>query len=243
MSTFTMPLKTVIDHTGGTVTYENMEFMGASMGTIAKVTNSDFGIEFYPIFDESYRNILTGKIVDRYWNREIGVETIDMFRLVLRRRLNEVMPYYNELYKSTLIDFDPMVTIDVSTTSQSDATENVTSTGEGTTASETKSGSRAVNSTTPQTMLAGNEDYASAAADTNSTTTSDSLSNNESSSESVNTGTNESQTKGYQALPSNLIMQFRESLINVDMMIIGELEDLFMLVWDNNDAYTSGRIY
>jgi hypothetical protein len=26
--------------------------------------------------------------------------------------------------------------------------------------------------------------------------------------------------------------------VNVDMMVINELQDLFMLIWSNNDSYT-----
>lgn len=240
MGTFTMPLKTVIEQTGGTVTIEQMSFKGVDMGAMSKVANSAFGIEHYPIFDSEYRDILTGKIVDRYWNREIGVETIDMFQMVLRRRMNEIMPYYNELYKSTLLTFDPFVTIDVKTTSATDGTESVTADSEAATNSTTHAGSRAVNSTTPQTMLAGNEDYASSATDSNSDQVSDSNASNESNSESSSSANSESETKGYQALPANLLMQFRETIINVDLMVISELEDIFMLVWDNNDAYTNG---
>lgn len=240
MATFTIPLKTVIEQTGGTVTIEPMTFKGVDMGAISKVENSAFGIERFPIYDEDYRDILTGKIVDHYWNREIGVETIDMFQMLIRRRMNEIMPYYNELYKSTLIAFDPFVTIDVKTTSASDGTESVTADSEAATNSTTHAGSRAVSSTTPQTMLSGNEDYASSASDTTTDQVSDSNASNESNSESSTSATSESETKGYQALPANLLMQFRETIINVDLMVIAELEDCFMLVWDNNDSYTNG---
>ena len=43
----------------------------------------------YPIFDESHRAELNRKIVNHFWNREIGQETVSLFRLQLRRRLDE----------------------------------------------------------------------------------------------------------------------------------------------------------
>ena len=62
----------------------------------------------YPIFDEAYRDYLNRKIIDHYYFREIGLETPDRFAFYLRRTMNEVMPYYNELYKSQLMEFDPL---------------------------------------------------------------------------------------------------------------------------------------
>ena len=64
----------------------------------------------YPIFDENYRHYLNQKIIDHYYFREIGQETPDRFNFCLRRKMNEIMPYYNELYKTALLPFDPFVT-------------------------------------------------------------------------------------------------------------------------------------
>lgn len=64
----------------------------------------------YPIFAEEYREYLNQKIIDHFYFREIGQETPDRFNFFLKRKMNEIMPYYNELYKSQLIEFDPMAT-------------------------------------------------------------------------------------------------------------------------------------
>lgn len=69
-----------------------------------------FNLDEYPIFDESYRNSLNEKILEHYWFREIGAETPDRFNFYLRRRMNEIMPYYNQLYISQMIEFDPLAT-------------------------------------------------------------------------------------------------------------------------------------
>src|SRR5690625_4901770 len=102
MASFTMPLKRVIELTGGTVQLEN---------GISKLTGGDVGLQYYSIFDDDYRDILNVKIIDHYWNREIAHETIDMFQLATRRKMNEIMPYYNQLYESTKIEFDPLSTV------------------------------------------------------------------------------------------------------------------------------------
>ena len=61
---------------------------------------------------------------------------------------------------------------------------------------------------------------------------------------STETGTNEvhnessSHVTGSQGHQAQLIAQYRESLVSVDMLVIAELEDLFMSVWSIPDQYT-----
>ncbi len=64
----------------------------------------------YPIFDERHRASLNQKIIDHYYFREIGFETADRFNFALRRKMAEIMPYYNQLYQSECIKFNPIVT-------------------------------------------------------------------------------------------------------------------------------------
>lgn len=58
----------------------------------------------FPIWDEAYRPILESKILTHYLYREIGFESMAMFIFMLNRKLNEIMPYYNEMYKTLLPD-------------------------------------------------------------------------------------------------------------------------------------------
>lgn len=92
---------------------------------IPKVFNFDF-----PIYDESYRNVLCTKILKHYYTREIGAETVGLWKLWLDTRLNEIMPYYNQLYKSAVIEFNPMYDIDLTTrhTKDNGGTTDVTGT-------------------------------------------------------------------------------------------------------------------
>lgn len=64
----------------------------------------------YPIFDEDYRETLNNKIIAHFWFNEIGSETADRFNFYLNRKMYEIMPYYNQLYLSCLIEFDPFIT-------------------------------------------------------------------------------------------------------------------------------------
>lgn len=70
----------------------------------------------FPIFDETYRNVLCTKILRHYYTREIGLETYGLWKLKLQTKLNEIMPYYNKLYESELFRFNPLYDVDMTTT-------------------------------------------------------------------------------------------------------------------------------
>ena len=87
---------------------------------IPKVFSFDF-----PIFDEAYRNVLCTKILKHYYTREICEETVGLWKLRLDERLNLYMPYYNQLYKSALLEFNPFYDIDTTTTNKGKRVEDV----------------------------------------------------------------------------------------------------------------------
>ena len=69
----------------------------------------------FPIFDESYRLPLEIKILRHYYTREICEETVGLWKLRLQDKLNVIMPYYNQLYESELIKFNPLYDVDLTT--------------------------------------------------------------------------------------------------------------------------------
>jgi len=226
MSEFTIPLKRVIELTGGTAEIE------PDTG-IRKLVGGDIGLQYYPIFQEDHRDTLTGKIVDHYWNREIGMLTIDQFQLAMRRKMNEVMPFFNQLYTSELIKFDPLSTVNLKTMSHGKSLQDVTANGKSVNNAKTQADSQTISSETPATMLQPDEDYATSGARSKSTTDADSTATDENATKSETDSTGDSETIGYQGSASALLMQLRESFINIDAMVIRELDECFMLVWDN----------
>lgn len=66
----------------------------------------------YPIFDENHRAELEKKILKHYYTREIGFETVGLFKLYLNNRMAEIMPYYNKLYESETFEFNPFINTD-----------------------------------------------------------------------------------------------------------------------------------
>lgn len=66
----------------------------------------------YPIFDEHYRPVLETKILLHYYTREICEETVGLWKLRLKAKMNEIMPFYNKLYESELLKFNPLYDTD-----------------------------------------------------------------------------------------------------------------------------------
>lgn len=80
-----------------------------------------------PFFDETYRSVLCSKILKHYYMREICCETVGLWTLWMNTRLEEIMPYYNQLYESAKIEFNPMHDVDL--TREHKRTENETASG------------------------------------------------------------------------------------------------------------------
>lgn len=282
------------------------EFTSSDYSTVESIIENSrkkiFDFDF-PIYDENYRSVLETKILKRYYTREIGFETVALWKFWLNKRLNEIMPYYNQLYKSTLLEFNPFYDADYTTTSNAnkkfDEANSRSSTATGnnlrtdalktaTTGSETNTRtdnlhtatenteestngntSRDLYSDTPQGALTGveAENYLTNARKVtedgnNHTTNSGSVTNtgtqavdSKNSQETNYTGTQKNETtnnanengkrnytdtsdylehvagKRGGASYSAMLQEYRETFINIDVMIINELSDLFMNVW------------
>lgn len=109
MSKYTTEVRYICEHFSGlseSVGYNDVEQV--IKNCLTKVFDFNF-----PIFDESYRTVLETKILRHYYTREIGLETVGLWKLKLNTKLNEIMPFYNQLYKSELIEFNPLYDVEL----------------------------------------------------------------------------------------------------------------------------------
>lgn len=205
--------------------------------TIEELINAhyDLNLRTYPIFDEKYRKVLNKKIIDHYYKREIGAETPGLFKFFLNRTMNEIMPYYNQLYSSVELfkQYDPFHDKDIQITDKRTTNGTSDQTGSGT----SESSDLDVNSDTPQTMLSigdiKNNTYASTAswdnANANTSTTNHLSVDNTEDYISHIVGTNGG--KNY----SQMLLDLRETFLNIDMMVIEdeELRKCFLLEYES----------
>lgn len=99
---------------------ENYAQLDASVGynSVQSVLDNSWDKVFdfdFPIFDENYREPLCKKILKHFYTREICEETVGLWKLRLDDRMNEIMPYFNQLYDSELISIEPLVNYRVRT--------------------------------------------------------------------------------------------------------------------------------
>lgn len=62
----------------------------------------------FPIYNENQREYITSAIINHFYFREIGFETVAMFDWYLSTTLNEIMPYYNKLFEAIAMEIDPI---------------------------------------------------------------------------------------------------------------------------------------
>lgn len=194
--------------------------------------NFDFKMTSYPIFDENYRNTLNQKILYHYYESEIGFETASLFRFYLNNKLNEIMPYYNELYKLQIDILKSGLTnnVNLTETFKRDTTTNTNSNSTSTNNGSNKG--KNVFLDTPQgNTYKGEIDSTNYATNVtwNKNDTSNNISDN---STSKGTGI-ENYIKTIVGNNGNkyeidVLTQVKENLLNIDLLIIEELNDLFM---------------
>ena len=213
---------------------------------------SDFipALDEYPIFDESYRAALNQKILDHYYMEEIGLETPDLFNHYLSNRMNEIMPYYNEMYRVQALIANPFHNFEYSETSsretdQDNSGVNKETTGQdsSTTFKKGKVESHSAQSDTPQSNLTpynvATGGYASLVNMSETESEDDTTAGKITSNSSMNTA-NQAKTvdeyirniTGIQGVNKpEILKQYKQAFINIDFEIIKDLGDLFMIVY------------
>ena len=214
---------------------------------------------YYPIFDESYRAKLNEKIVAHYALREIGSETPQMFLFYLGRTMREQMDYFNQLYLSAQRKFDPFITSDMrqemdstnvnESSGRSSGTQSNKSKANSTSDTKADNSSMTFNSEFPQTRIDDFRRYATSASQTDSTgdthtatqqdsTATASSQSNTDYAHSSDKGNSMAHTIGTSGSQSQLLLDWRSTMLNIDLMVIDSLEDLFMGVWGSGDNMT-----
>lgn len=219
--------------------------------------NYDLCLKDYPIFDESYREQLNNKIIQHYYFREIGFETEALFKNRLNQKMNEIMPYYNQMYESSKLKIDPLSTIDLeevfsrkskttgegtsSTSGTGNNTNNFNSTDTTDYGKISKFSDIAQAQTTPNEIL--NDKYLTSATVDDGQDKNTNTGTNTSQTESTTSGTSTDERnldedttltrKGNNgtASESELLNMYRETFLNIDMMIIDDLDELFLGIW------------
>lgn len=203
LSNYTTEVRFICETLAG---YDESQGFGKVDEIIKSAMPKIFDFDF-PIFDVDYKETLCCKILRHYYTREICEETVGLWKLRLETKMNEIMPYYNQLYSSEKLKFDPL--IDTDTTTEHHGTNS----GE--------SVHRNMYSDTPQGSLTGVED--------GSYLTNASKDTSEGSGKDDYTTKFSGKTSGTSY--SKMLEEYRKTFLNIDMMVIDDLKSLFFGLW------------
>lgn len=197
---------------------------------IAKALPNIFDFKF-PIFDEKYRSVLETKILKHFYTREIAFETVGLWKLKLNTKLNEIMPYYNQLYESELLEFNPLYDVDVTRKHTGSGSSNSETNNNGN--SNSTSTNWNLYNDTPQGAIDGIEsgEFLTNATKDTSNATNNFADNTKSKANTTDEYLEIVSGKQGGADFSTLLKRYRETFLNIDMLIIDELEDLFFQLW------------
>lgn len=175
----------------------------------------------YELYNNDLKPIFEDKFIKRFYFREIGVETISRFLINLEQTLNEIMPYYKQLYDTTLLEYDVLnnnevieeITREIVKADKSLVLGTSTSTG-----------------TSFDTPITSTNSYRSKPSFIN-----EGIDNIDTKNQSEG-NTTENFTRKFKNNQSNvskqdLIIKQRELIVNIDKMILDDLEILFMQVF------------
>ena len=231
MSKYTVQLRYICEEKAG-----YLESTGNYSDVIAKSYDKIIHPET-ALFDPEYAKILYPKIIKHYYFDEIAHETVAHFIFKLNTKLDEILPYYNQLYKSALIQIDPLIDTDYTVQGNKEDNNTADSTRTDNLNTRVENSNKNLFSDTPQGTV-DNLDIANNLYITDATV-------NNGWSNALNSGTQKNNDKIHNINEylehvtgkrgnitySEMILKYRETFINIDMMVINDLKNCFMGVY------------
>ena len=193
----------------------------------------------YNLYDNDLKIYFQEKFFQHFMFNEIGFETIGKFKQRLKSKLNDIYPYYRQLYLTEVrtknVDF--MLNKDLKETFIRDIEGtgiNVNNVNNQSNVNNT-SVSENFQSDTPQGRIDNIENFMSSAdkSRNNNSVNSSDESNSRNESNSKSTEKTEMISQGNIGVTSSaeLLQKWRDVLINIDLLIFDELEELFMQIY------------
>ena len=184
----------------------------------------------YNLYNNDLKPWFEEKFYQHFMFYEIGFDTIGMFKQRLMSKLNDIYPYYKQLYETEIrskgIDF--MLNKDLKESYVRELTSNSNSNQE----SNVTSNSLSTAGQLTPSLIANSQKidkFMDSAQKDNSS--SNSTSSGESTGNSKEEYTLTSQGNIGITSSAELLTKWRETLLNIDLMIIEECNDLFMQIF------------
>lgn len=216
-----------------------MAIVTIELRNLLRTSNFDLWDFDLGIDDPEFEEKLKETIVSYFYFNEIGSETPDRFKHRFQSKLKLILPYYNNLYNTTLLDYDPLINYKMDEIIKEDGSEG--STG----SSDSTSNNNLTGSETNQNDLTETEypQHSQITSDIPSGKTQNkgTGSNTQKTDGSFNETTKQNKTlnkkynKTVEGLTgqsyATLIKEYRQNIINIEKMVLNELKSLFILIY------------
>lgn len=197
------------------------------------VNDLDFNLfDFeYNLYDNELKSVFEKKFIDHFYFYEIGLTPIARFKKALQIKLNDIYPYFKQLYQTELRcnDIDFMLNKDLKEqytrelTGNSSVNQSSTSTSNDT--------SLNINNDTPQNKIDDLDQFMTSASKNTDNSTMNSSGENTAENNSTEKYSLVSQGNIGVTSSAELLEKWRSVLINIDQLIFEECNDLFMLIY------------
>lgn len=181
---------------------------------------------------------LATEIVDNYFMREIGFETMALFKHYAKINMKKIMEKYSQLIYSYSLEYNPLVNIDYTETFIRDINRENNANGTSSSQQTNNGTALSVNSDTPQGQIIREEILNGKYASNTSAGESNSISKDDIQTQSNGSSKdNETYNKhtvgnsGVLSTNQKLIQQYRENILTIYADIINELNILFMGIY------------
>ena len=231
MSKYTTQLRYICEEKAGLL---------ESTGDYNKIIAESYKKIIHPetaLFDPEYEAVLFPKIIRHYYFDEIAHETVAHFVFKLNLKLDEILPYYNQLYESALLEFNPLTDVDYTVKGEKHDNNTADITRTDNLVNSVTNKNKDLVSDTPQGTL-DNVDINNNLYITGATVT-DGIINNENRGTQKHANVIKNNNEYIERVTgkrggltnSEMLLKFRETFLNVDMMIINNLKNCFMGVY------------
>lgn len=185
----------------------------------------------YNLYDNELKSVFEKKFIDHFYFYEIGLTPIARFKKALQIKLNDIYPYFKQLYQTELRcnDIDFMLNKDLKEQYTRELTGN-SSVNQSST-STTNDTSLNINNDTPQNKIDDLDQFMTSASKNTDNSTMNSSGENTVENNSTETYSLVSQGNIGVTSSAELLEKWRSVLINIDQMIFEECNDLFMLIY------------
>lgn len=212
--------------------------------TVKQLIEDNFKIfDFeYDMQPSSHKPVFEELFTRHFYFREIGFETPSRWKYHLETELKKLMNYYNRLYMSQALEQRILDNYDVKEEFTREQTNNrvqdesLTGSNTGSQTSNGENLNQFSDTPVKRTNIASTDFISNLSKDTNSNSA---TSTNSITNELDRTQTDEGTEHWVRTMQGNIgvqtdadaVIKYETSLKNVDMLLLGELENLFMGVW------------